>query len=75
MGPWGQSYKELLERMLDELDPLILYIDSIVIGGHGVLVAIGVDTAGYTRVLGRKPVWARTRHWSWRSSRIWRSVG
>jgi transposase-like protein len=49
-----QSYKDLLERKFDDLDLLILYIDGIVIGGHSVLVCIGVDSAGYKHVLGMK---------------------
>jgi transposase-like protein len=49
-----QAYKELLERRFDEVDLLILYIDGIVIGGHSVLVAIGVDSSGYKHVLGMK---------------------
>jgi len=49
-----QAYKDLLERKFDNLDLLILYIDGIVIGGHSVLVAIGVDANGYKHVLGMK---------------------
>ena len=49
-----QAYKELLERKFDTLDLLILYIDGIVIGGHSVLVCIGVDSQGYKHVLGMK---------------------
>ena len=49
-----QAYKELLERKFDKLDLLILYIDGIVMGGHSVLVCIGVDSDGYKHVLGIK---------------------
>ena len=49
-----QAYKELLERKFDTLDLLILYIDGIVIGGHSVLVCIGIDSQGYKHVLGMK---------------------
>ncbi len=49
-----QAYKELLDRKFDDLDLLILYIDGIVIDGHNVLVAIGVDSDGYKHVLGLK---------------------
>jgi putative transposase len=49
-----QAYKDLLDRKFDDLDLLILYIDGIVIGGHSVLVAIGVDSDGYKHVLGLK---------------------
>lgn len=49
-----QAYKDLLERRYDDLDLLILYIDGIVIGGHSVLVAIGVDSVGFKHVLGLK---------------------
>jgi len=47
-----QAYQELLERKFDDLDLLLLYIDGIVLGGHSVLVCIGVDSAGYKHVLG-----------------------
>jgi putative transposase len=49
-----QAYKDLLDRKFDDLDLLIIYIDGIVIGGHNVLVAIGVDSAGCKHVLGMK---------------------
>jgi len=49
-----QAYRDLLERRFADLDLLILYIDGIVIGGHSVLVAIGVDSAGHKHVLGVK---------------------
>jgi len=48
------AYKQLLERRFGELDLLILYIDGIVIGGHSILAAIGVDAEGYKHVLGLK---------------------
>ena len=47
-----QTYKGLLERKFDEVNLLILYIDGIQVGGHAVLVAIGVDAEGYKHVLG-----------------------
>ena len=47
-----QTYKGLLERKFDEVNLLILYIDGIQVGGHAVLVAIGVDAQGYKHVLG-----------------------
>ena len=49
-----QAYKDLLDRKFDKLNLLILYIDGIVIGGHNVLVCIGVDSEGYKHVLGLK---------------------
>jgi len=49
-----QAYKDLLARKFDNLDLLILYIDGIVIGGHNVLVAIGIDSEGCKHVLGMK---------------------
>ena len=47
-----QTYKSLLGRRFEKTDLLVLYIDGIVIGGHSVLAAIGVDAAGYKHVLG-----------------------
>ena len=47
-----QTYRVLLERSFEKADLLVLYIDGIVISGHSVLVAIGVDAAGYKHVLG-----------------------
>lgn len=54
VGASEQAYKDLLERKFDKLDLLILYIDGIVIGGHSILVCIGVDSDGYKHVLGIK---------------------
>ena len=44
--------QELMERRFDDTDILIVYIDGIVLSGHHVLVAIGVDSEGYKHVLG-----------------------
>ena len=53
-----KSLKELMERRFDATDRLvgtdilIIYIDGIVLSGHHVMVAIGVDSEGYKHVLG-----------------------
>ena len=47
-----KSLKELMERRFDDTDILIVYIDGIVLSGHHVIVAIGVDNKGYKHVLG-----------------------
>ena len=47
-----KSLKALMERRFDDKDILIVYIDGIVFRGHHVIVAIGVDDAGYKHVLG-----------------------
>ena len=47
-----KSLKELLERRFDDKDILIIYIDGIVINGHHIIVAIGIDSDGYKHVLG-----------------------
>jgi len=44
--------KELMERRIDELDLLIVYLDGIQFGSHHVLAAVGVDTDGDKHVLG-----------------------
>ncbi len=47
-----KSLEELLERRFDDKDILIIYIDGIVINGHHIIVAIGIDSDGYKHVLG-----------------------
>jgi transposase-like protein len=44
--------KGLMERRLDELDLLIVYLDGIQFGSHHVLAAVGVDSDGDKHVLG-----------------------
>ena len=44
--------KELMERRLEDLDILIIYVDGMVFGNHHLIVAIGVDGQGYKHVLG-----------------------
>ena len=42
----------LCERRFDEVDILIIYIDGIVLGGHHVIAAVGVDIEGHKHILG-----------------------
>jgi transposase-like protein len=44
--------KELAERDFSDKALLVIYLDGIQFGEHHVLVAVGVDTAGYKHVLG-----------------------
>ena len=44
--------EELAERRLDDLDPLIIYLDGIRLGKHHILGAVGVDPTGQKHVLG-----------------------
>jgi putative transposase len=44
--------KELAERDFSDKDLLVIYLDGVQFGEHHVLVAVGVDAAGYKHVLG-----------------------
>jgi putative transposase len=47
-----EALKELLERRLDAIDLLAIYIDGMQFGEHHVISAVGVDRAGHKHVLG-----------------------
>jgi len=47
-----QKLKEFKERDLSEIVPFAVFIDTIHRGGEAFLVALGIDTEGYKRVLG-----------------------
>ncbi len=49
-----EEYRQLLERRLDDLNILIIYVDGLVYGDHNIIVAVGVDDQGYKHVLGIK---------------------
>lgn len=44
--------KELFSRSLEELDLAVLMIDGIEVGGHAVVIALGIDTKGVKHILG-----------------------
>jgi putative transposase len=44
--------KELAERDFSDKNLLVIYLDGVQFGEHHVLVAVGVDAAGYKHVLG-----------------------
>ena len=46
------ALKELAERRFEDKDILILYLDGLILGGHHVVVALGVDPQGAKHVLG-----------------------
>ena len=48
----AEALASLCERRFDDHHLLIIYIDGVHVGGHQVLVAIGVDREGYKHVLG-----------------------
>ena len=48
----AESLKELCERRFEEKDILVIYLDGLILGGHHVLVALGVDAQGVKHVLG-----------------------
>jgi putative transposase len=45
----------LNERSLEELKVLVIYIDGIVVHGHHIIAAVGVDQAGDKHLLGLAP--------------------
>jgi len=47
-----QKLKEFKERDLSEIAPFAIFIDTIHRAGEAFLVALGIDTEGYKRVLG-----------------------
>jgi putative transposase len=49
-----QALAELVGRRFDHLDLLVIYLDGIVLGGHHLLAAVGVDRLGNKHVLGLK---------------------
>ena len=44
--------KALCERRFDDAEILIVYIDGVVMAGHHVIVAVGVDVEGHKHILG-----------------------
>lgn len=49
-----QALAELVARRFDDVDLLVIYLDGIILGGHHLLVAVGVDRLGNKHVLGLK---------------------
>lgn len=47
-----KALKELAERRFENQDILIVYLDGLILGGHHVVVALGVDPQGVKHVLG-----------------------
>jgi putative transposase len=47
-----KALKELAEPRFEDKDILILYLDGLILGGHHVVVALGVDPQGVKHVLG-----------------------
>jgi transposase-like protein len=47
-----QTLRQLCERRFDDKDILIVYIDGIQLGESHVIVALGVDFAGFKHILG-----------------------
>jgi transposase-like protein len=48
----AQKVEELFSRSLAELDLAVLMIDGVEIGGHTVVIALGIDTQGVKHILG-----------------------
>jgi len=47
-----KALKELAERRFENQDILIMYLDGLILGGHHVVAALGVDPQGVKHVLG-----------------------
>lgn len=47
-----RALEELMERRLEHLDILVLYLDGIVVAGHHIVAAVGVDGEGKKHLLG-----------------------
>jgi transposase-like protein len=47
-----RALEDLMGRRLDDLDILALYLDGIVVSGHHILAAVGVDSQGKKHLLG-----------------------
>ena len=48
----AQKVEELFTRSLAELDLAVLMIDGVDVGGHTVVIALGIDTQGVKHILG-----------------------
>jgi putative transposase len=48
----AQKVEELFRRGLAELDLAVLMIDGVDVGGHTVVIALGIDTKGVKHILG-----------------------
>ena len=48
----AQSLQALMGRRFDDLDILVIYLDGIVVDGHHILAAVGVDDQGRKHLLG-----------------------
>ncbi len=47
-----QELRELKDRTLEKFEPFAIYLDGYHLGGEVFIVALGLDTAGFKRVLG-----------------------
>lgn len=47
-----RALAELMQRKLDEIELLAIYLDGIVVDRHHILAAVGVDSAGEKHLLG-----------------------
>jgi transposase-like protein len=48
----AQKVKELFNRSLAELELVVLMMDGVDVGGHTVVIALGIDTKGVKHILG-----------------------
>jgi transposase-like protein len=52
MAASEEELRRLGERHLEELEPLLIYLEGVIFGDHHVLVAVGVDAEGHKQVRG-----------------------
>lgn len=48
----AQKVEELFTRSLSTVDLAVLMLDGVDVGGHTVLIALGIDTQGFKHILG-----------------------
>ena len=48
----AQKVEELFSRSLADVELAVLMIDGVDVGGHTVVIALGIDTQGVKHILG-----------------------
>jgi len=48
----AQALEQLMQRSFAELDLVAIFMDGIIVGGHHILAALGVDATGHKHLLG-----------------------
>lgn len=48
----AQALQQLMQRRFDQLDLVAVFMDAIIVGGHHILAALGIDSEGHKHLLG-----------------------